>query len=279
MGSIGLCAENFNPQVLYIFESISKDNANTKYHCHDYLELSYVLSGKGIYKVNDKTYKVKPGNLLPFNPNTYHRQFAAKGEDFRELHIGIKNFHFDGLPMDYIISANFFNVMDFSTESNEFLACCNEIIEEQKNRRPGYDLILKALVMKLMAIVIRESGSFNEDKKETLCTFDSSEKSNIVRTIITFMNENYMKDISLDKISKNMYLSPVYISKIFKEETGDSPINYLIKIRLEKASHLLKENRGISIKEISKLVGYEDAYYFSKLFKKYHGYSPSKFRS
>jgi AraC-like DNA-binding protein len=70
----------------------------------------------------------------------------------------------------------------------------------------------------------------------------------------------------------------VYISKIFKEETGDSPINYLIKIRLEKASFLLKKNKEISIKEISKLVGYEDAYYFSKLFKKYYDISPVQFK-
>lgn len=70
----------------------------------------------------------------------------------------------------------------------------------------------------------------------------------------------------------------MYISKIFKEETGDSLINYLIKIRLEKASFLLKKNKEISIKEISLLVGYEDAYYFSKLFKKYYSFSPLQFK-
>ena len=69
-----------------------------------------------------------------------------------------------------------------------------------------------------------------------------------------------------------MYLSPVYISKIFKEETGESPIRYLIKIRLEKAI-LEKENCG-SVRNVSLAVGYEDVYYFSKLFKKYYGIAP-----
>ena len=91
------------------------------------------------------------------------------------------------------------------------------------------------------------------------------------------MNDNYMNDISLDKISKNMYLSPVYISKIFKEEIGDSPINYLIKIRLSKAEELLKDNT-LPVKVVAKRVGYNDAYHFSKLFKKYYGIAPSSFR-
>ena len=74
-----------------------------------------------------------------------------------------------------------------------------------------------------------------------------------------------------------MYLSPAYISKIFKEETGESPINYLIKVRLSKAEDYLKES-NFSIKEIAHAVGYEDAYHFSKLFKKYYGYPPSNIK-
>lgn len=71
-----------------------------------------------------------------------------------------------------------------------------------------------------------------------------------------------------------MYLSPVYISKLFKEETGDSPINYLIKIRLEKAKEVLEGQEPVSIRSVANQVGYEDVYHFSKLFKKYYGISP-----
>lgn len=103
-------------------------------------------------------------------------------------------------------------------------------------------------------------------------SLESSEKQNIVKSII-----NYMNDISLEKISKNMYLSSVYISKIFKEEIGDSAINHLIKIRLSKAEELLKDTT-VPIKVVVQEVGYNDAYHFSKLFKKYYGVSPSFFR-
>ena len=82
----------------------------------------------------------------------------------------------------------------------------------------------------------------------------------------------------MEQLAHNMYLSPVYISKIFKEETGESPINYLIKIRLEKAKDILLKDVNSSIKNIANQVGYEDAYHFSKLFKKYYGISPLHYR-
>ncbi|MCB2359182.1 helix-turn-helix transcriptional regulator [Clostridium estertheticum] len=74
-----------------------------------------------------------------------------------------------------------------------------------------------------------------------------------------------------------MYLSPAYISKLFKESTGTSPINYLIKLRLSNAKHSL-EIGDQSIKKIALSVGYPDMYHFSKLFKKYYGYPPSKLK-
>lgn len=73
-----------------------------------------------------------------------------------------------------------------------------------------------------------------------------------------------------------MYISPTYMSKLFKQETGESPINYLIKIRMEKAKELLVKEE-LSVKEIANSVGYQDAYHFSKLFKKYTGNSPSDY--
>ena len=72
-----------------------------------------------------------------------------------------------------------------------------------------------------------------------------------------------------------MYVSPFYISKVFKSETGDAPIRHLINIRLEKAKELLENGSGDSIQEVAGKVGYDDAYHFSKLFKKKYGISPS----
>ncbi len=69
--------------------------------------------------------------------------------------------------------------------------------------------------------------------------------------------------------------SPIWI---FKSETGNAPIRYLINIRLEKAKELLEGGYEGSIQEVAAQVGYDDAYHFSKLFKKRYGISPSQAR-
>lgn len=116
--------------------------------------------------------------------------------------------------------------------------------------------------------------SESEDIISSEFIIDTYEKSGMVNSIITYFNEHYQDQISLGQIAKNMYLSAVYISKIFKEELGDSPINYLIRVRLEKARELLESGK-YTVKSAARSVGYKDAYHFSRLYKKHMGCSPS----
>ena len=106
--------------------------------------------------------------------------------------------------------------------------------------------------------------------------FESVNRKYVVEQIVNYFEDHYAEKISLDQIAENMYLSPFYISKIFKSETGDTPIRHLINIRLERAKELLEHDWGGSIQEVAACVGYDDAYHFSKLFKKRYGVSPSQ---
>jgi transcriptional regulator GlxA family with amidase domain len=78
----------------------------------------------------------------------------------------------------------------------------------------------------------------------------------------------------LKNLPQYHFLSPTYISNFLKQATGVSPINYLIEIRLKRAKDMLK-NDNLTIKEVASAVGYQDAYHFSKSFKKLYGVSPS----
>jgi len=92
-----------------------------------------------------------------------------------------------------------------------------------------------------------------------------------------YIEENYSKDISLDDVSRVVDISPYYFSKLFKEETGENFIEYLTNIRIEKAKKLLL-NREISIKNICVDTGYSDPNYFSRIFKKQVGVTPTEYR-
>jgi len=92
-----------------------------------------------------------------------------------------------------------------------------------------------------------------------------------------YIDKNFDKDISLDDVSKIVNISPYYFSKVFKEEAGVNFIEYLTAKRMENAKLLLM-NQELSIKEICAMSGYGDPNYFSRIFKKCEGVTPSEYR-
>lgn len=101
--------------------------------------------------------------------------------------------------------------------------------------------------------------------------------NHLVRQAQTYIQENYQKDLSLDELSKELDISPYYFSKLFKEETGSNFVEYLTSLRMSRAKELLKdENR--SMKEICMEVGYSDPNYFSRIFKRNFGVTPTEYR-
>ena len=272
----------YNPQILFVIDGYCSPEIpvpETNYHCHnDFIELSFITSGSVDYLIEGKKYTLKKGQVLLSNPGIYHKELFASNTSCRELHIGVTNLNlFSNSRKDYIDIGEK-NILSFNKYKDAIIKTCLEIVDEQKDCNQTSPFMLKSLVMKLLVLLHREinDDSPNIDSQEF--SFKSREKKELVEGITKYLNENYVQDISLYTLSKNMYLSPVYISKIFKEVMGDSPINYLIQIRLSKAKELLGDSK-LSIKSIAKMVGYDDPYYFSKLYKKYYGNSPNKERN
>lgn len=112
-------------------------------------------------------------------------------------------------------------------------------------------------------------GSFNKYRDRKL--------RGLISEAVLYINNNYHKDISLDGVAKESNMSYHYFSKFFKDSVGKNFIDYLTDLRVEKAKELLKEP-SLSIKTICYNVGYSDPNYFSKIFKKTTGVTPTEFR-
>lgn len=129
---------------------------------------------------------------------------------------------------------------------------------------------------------IREIQDFAENRLAECASFISGakkEKQNpAVKKACAFVAENLAAEISLEEVSRSAGVSPFYLSKLFKEELGETFVNYVSNLRLEKAKKLLTET-DLSIKEISAEIGYNDQNYFSRLFKNKFGASPKDFRN
>jgi len=94
---------------------------------------------------------------------------------------------------------------------------------------------------------------------------------------IQFIYKYYYRRLSLEEVSSEVYLSPPYFSKIFRHEVGITFKTYLNKVRIEKSKVLLR-NRNIQLIDVAGMVGYEDQSYFTKVFKRFVGLSPGKYR-
>jgi transcriptional regulator GlxA family with amidase domain len=98
-----------------------------------------------------------------------------------------------------------------------------------------------------------------------------------VRIVIDFMHANLHRKISLTDLGTAVNLSNGHFSRLFKAETGLSPIEYLIRLRMEKARHLLTTSL-LSVKEIMALAGYGNRSPFIQHFSRYYGPAPSEYR-
>ncbi|MBQ0027711.1 MAG: AraC family transcriptional regulator [Lachnospiraceae bacterium] len=110
-----------------------------------------------------------------------------------------------------------------------------------------------------------------------ISTGSTDHTHHVIKKAIDYIENNFSKDISLDEISQELNLSSYYFSKLFKEEKGEGFVEYLNSRRISEAKELMK-NQEKSIKEISNECGYADPNYFSRIFKKYTGMTPTEYR-
>lgn len=278
-----LLRQALNPTFLFSWKGV-RHSDEKNYHCHDYLEIAYIISGEGQYRIDGKLMDVKEGDLLLFGAGTYHEAVVNHPENPAvEFFVGVTDVQFADMEANRIMWPSDSPVYHTSGELKLRLnKLCASMEAEQEITQPGRYDMLRSYVIQLLVLIVREYCSkkqgIHPKKIHKQYSFESVSRKYIVEKIMDYFEDHYEEKISLDQIAENMYLSPFYISKIFKAETGDTPIRYLINVRLEKALEILKEDRELSIQEVSARVGYDDAYHFSKLFKKHFGISPSAVR-
>ncbi|GIP38038.1 hypothetical protein J31TS4_13180 [Paenibacillus sp. J31TS4] len=102
-------------------------------------------------------------------------------------------------------------------------------------------------------------------------------RTTIIRQVRQFVERNLDGDVSLQAIADHVYLHPVYLSKIYKLETGDNLSDYVQRLKMERAAFLLKESKD-KIYEIAAQIGYQRAHSFIHVFKKHYGVTPQEYR-
>lgn len=275
--SFDVTYSDLNPTLLYAGKNHAQ--RTNPPHCHDHAEIVCVLSGNEQYYLDGEIYDVHTGDMIIINPGVMHSSIVPdESSPALVFFTGFHNFHFRDMPPNTIQMPDHQYVLHTNSQvGQDAINLCFSMVAERYSDQAGQYFMQKSYLIQLLMLVIRQIMAPPSHNSETY-RFESYHKTYVVNEIRNYLNNHYTEKISLDLIAKNMYLSSAYISKMFKEETGETPINYLIKLRLEKARLQLEIDSAASVKSISNSVGYEDVYYFSKLFKKYYGMSPLKYK-
>lgn len=175
----------------------------------------------------------------------------------------------------------------YAQDSQLIYSCYNEIINiflfGVKNFMNQCEIPENVWYQKKFKSFLTIADIFEWLKKQLRDEFDKYinnkkiQDSKPIRQAKQYINENYNKDINLESVSNLIGFNPAYFSSLFKKETNENFMEYVMKIRIQNAKYLLIQTDK-DVADIAADVGYTDLKYFSKLFKKKTGLSPSEFR-
>lgn len=226
--------------------------------CHEKTKADYTTShcalifpeNEGIIRINYSSYQVGHGDLILVCPDN-KIGFDLLGQSFKHINL-------------------YFNCPNL--KSFEFIQ--NDSIDDLKKILKDIQVEAKSTYYKSFKIDFLLQMFFNTLFKDS--TYKKQDNI-IVLDIIKYLEENIHRSFKLSDIAKHFDLSTSRLSYIFNKYTGKGPIDYFIDHKIDKAIELLWD-QDLKILDIAQCLGYEDPYYFSRLFKKRTGLSPNTYR-
>lgn len=249
------------------------------YHSHDaHYEIYYLMNGKRKYFIKDRTYYIQSGDLVFINKGVLHRTFNVEENEHERLLINFTNYLFkDELASYKFLLQSIFNQtliiqLNFH-EKQEFESILYAMIKEIGKADEAHDLYLKALLTQLLILSVRYLNRNSAAMQES-----SGNVYNKVTDIIQYIQENYQSpDLSLQSIAEVFYISPYYLSRIFKNATGFTYTEFLNHLRIQKAQNILRES-DMKVIDIAGKVGFNSLTHFGRVFKENTNYTPSAYR-
>lgn len=235
-------------------------------------ELLFVCSGTGIFNIKDRRYTIKKNTLLyisPGHPYSIELDPTAPA-GLLTVHFSYTKVNFNEGKWDIVgetrsLSQKFARELEdpylVEEQFEKLVDCWNQ-------KLPGYEFMARTMLQQLMITIMQ---NLNKHPKN----FANSMK---IEKIIQHMHQNIQGKITLPELSEMVQMTPAYMSRTFKETTGYTIIEYFNKLKIDKAKTLLIEGDK-KIKEVSQELGFADEFYFSRIFKKIEGITPSQFYS
>ena len=230
-------------------------------------QLLYVVSGKAHFFFHNEEKIVNAGHMVLIQPRQEQR-YNYYGEEKPEVYW----VHFTGSDVKNILRGYGIPMDDpifYSGASSTYAYLFKEMIHELQTCHTGFEELLCMYLRQIFLMVQRT----RQERKPTVSTYIQEEMEYARR----YFNEHYNEPISIQKYAESRNMSVCYFQRNFKQIVNHTPMQYLLTVRVNNAASLL-ETTDYPMTEISAIVGYEDPLYFSRLFRKIKGMSPSDYR-
>lgn len=252
-------------------------------HSHeDFSELVIILEGHAMHRVEDESFYIKKGDVFVINSHTSHSFYDAS-----QLRLCNIMFSLDKLldsGFDVTQSAGFhalFILEPYHVQKEHFTSRLllsgedflqlkfhlDEMLEEYNSDRQGRLTMLQAHFLYVATFLSRLYTEADKKQEAGIMTLANA---------VAYMEQHFDEAVSVEEIAKSAGYSTRHFTRIFKETYHDTPLDYILSLRVEHACYLLKKSE-CTVTQIAQMCGYENQNYFWRIFKKRKGVSPSAY--
>ena len=243
----------------------------TEYMAHPLIRAAYLTdvgffprARKGIIEVEGRKYHLGRSDAFCIPRHKRHRYYADEKEPWSILWV-----HFKGESISYYPVQECRVIHLSSRASDNRMMVLFKLLFRVLER--NYTLGNFIYISQVLALILSEI--YFREKMDESTTSDRH-----VTQVVRYMYQNLNKNLTLSDISREVELSKSYLNAIFKAQTGKSPVEFFIHLKMQEACKLLKSGQ-MYVYEAAAALGYEDQYYFSRIFKKVVGVSPRDYQN
>ncbi|MDU0206045.1 helix-turn-helix transcriptional regulator [Paenibacillus sp. MAH-36] len=232
----------------------------------DYYALHFVINGKVRHRYGDQHIELTKGDVFCAYPGVvYHHFIVPSGQPLEMIWVSI-----DGGQTPLLLEKAGFHPSApyiLGMIGKELETSLIHLFSQQEDNSSRRQVDLITAIYRIFGLMIPQKNTEEPD----------AGPAGWIPRSIEYMNMHYTENINVQDVAAYISVHRAYFSKIFAEQIGMTPIQYLQKLRMERALQLLQQTRH-SVSEIAMTLGYPDLYSFSRAFSKYYAVSPSKVR-
>ena len=234
-------------------------------------EILFILKGAGICTLHNESHELSKGDIVLINRGSL-RSFTPQSQlPAQAAALGLRRLQLPELPEGHFLPPGISPIISGSS----ILPLLTQLLQQMKKLRSGLpspfcqeacNCFARALLLLILDLAQNSSALTQE------AAYSLGER------IKSYLDSHYLEELSLPQVAAGLRISPYYLSHIFKEYTGCSPMQYVTQLRIAEAQNLLIST-AMSITDIAIECGYNNSNYFQSVFSKLVGMPPGKYRS